>query len=74
MVNYCVQELNLPPNYFSDLIKKETGKSAQEYIHLHMIEKAKDNLLNSSEPVSEIGYALAFEYPQHFSTLFKNRA
>jgi len=47
-VKYCAQELNFSSNYLSDLLKKETGKTAQEHIHLFIIEKAKNNLLNSS--------------------------
>ena len=70
-VNYFGEALNLSPYYLSDLLKKETGKSAQEHIHLMVIEKAKNRLLNSSDSVSSIGYDLGFEYPQHFSNLFK---
>lgn len=72
-VSYCGRALNLSPNYLSDLLKKETGKSAQEHIHLFIIEKAKNSLLNSSNSISEIGYSLGFEYPQHFSNLFKSK-
>jgi AraC-like DNA-binding protein len=72
-VNFLSGELNLSANYLSDLLKKETGNSAQEHIHLFIIEKAKNHLLNSSDSVSEIGYALGFEYPQYFSNLFKSK-
>ncbi len=72
-VNYCAKKLNLSPNYLSDLLKKETGKTAQEHIHLLIIEKAKNSLLNSEHSISEIGYALGFNYPQHFSNLFKSK-
>ncbi len=72
-VNYCSDKLNLSSNYLSDMLKRETGKTAQEHIHLHIIEKAKNNLLNTTDSVSEIGYALGFEYPQHFSNLFKSK-
>jgi YesN/AraC family two-component response regulator len=65
------QELSFSPNYLSDLLKKETGKTAQEHIHLFVIERAKNSLLNSSKTISEIGYSLGFDYPQHFSNLFK---
>ncbi len=70
-VDYCASELHLSPNYLSDLLKKVTGKTAQEHIHLYVIEKAKNYLLNSSVSISEIGYELGFKYPQHFSSLFK---
>ncbi len=72
-VNFCARELNLSSNYLSDLLKKETGKSAQEHIHLFLIDKAKTKLLNSKDSISEIGYQLGFEYPQHFSNLFKSK-
>ncbi len=72
-VQYIAKELNLSPNYLSDLLKKETGKTAQEHLHLFVIERAKNRLLNSGESISEIGYSLGFEYPQHFSNLFKSK-
>lgn len=72
-VNYCAKKLNLSPNYLSDLLKKETGKTAQEHIHLFVVDKAKNILLNSNDSVSEIAYNLGFEYPQHFSNLFKSK-
>ena len=72
-VSYCAGELHVSPNYLSDLLKKETGKTAQEHIHLYIIEQAKNSLLNSSHSISEIGFTLGFEYPQHFSNLFKSK-
>ncbi len=72
-VQYLAKELNLSSNYLSDLLKKETGKTAQEHIHLFLIERAKNTLLNSNQSISEIGYSLGFEYPQHFSNLFKSK-
>lgn len=72
-VNYCAKELNLSPNYLSDLLKKETGKTAKEHIYLYVVDKAKNFLLNSSDSVSEIAYTLGFEYPQHFSNLFRSK-
>jgi AraC-like DNA-binding protein len=72
-VKYLAGELNFSSSYLSDLLKKETGKTAQEHIHLFVIEKAKNRLLNSKNSISEIGYSLGFEYPQHFSNLFKSK-
>lgn len=70
-VEYCAKKMNLSPKYLSDLLKRATGKTTQEHIHHFLIEKAKVSLLNSSSSISEIGYSLGFEYPQHFSNLFK---
>jgi AraC-like DNA-binding protein len=72
-VAYCADELHLSANYFGDLIKKETGKSAQEYIQNKIIDIAKDKILVDNLTVNEIAYALGFKYPQHFSRLFKQR-
>ena len=72
-VNYFAQKLSLSSNYLADLLKKETGKTTQEHIHLFILERAKNSLLNSSDSISEIGYALGFEYPQHFSNFFKSK-
>jgi AraC family transcriptional activator of pobA len=70
-VGYCAAELNLSANYFGDLIKKETGKSAQEYIYFKIMDIAKERILRHDRSVSEIAYELGFKYPQHFSRSFK---
>ena len=70
-VKYFADKVCLSPNYFGDLIKKETGKTAQEYIQCRIIELAKERILEGSQTVSQIAYELGFQYPQHFSRLFK---
>ncbi len=72
-VQYCGEQLNMSPNYLSDLLKKETGRNAQEHIHGFLINKAKNKLLASQEPISQIAYDLGFEYPQHFSKIFRSK-
>lgn len=72
-VKHCADELNISPNYLGDLLKKETGKSAQEHIQLRLIEVAKERMFEREKSVSEIAYELGFEYPQYFSRLFKKR-
>ena len=72
-VKYLASQLNFSSSYLSDLLKKETGKTAQEHIHLFVTEKAKNQLLGSKNSISQIGYSLGFEYPQHFSNLFKSK-
>lgn len=72
-VKDCAEAMYYSPNYLSDLLKKETGKSTQEHIHFQLIEKAKMLLLGTEEPVNRIAASLGFEYPQHFSKLFKSK-
>ena len=70
-VKYCAGELCLSPNYFGDLVKKETGKTAQEYIQLKLIDVAKDRILDPAKSIGQVAYELGFQYPQHFTRLFK---
>lgn len=72
-VQYCADQLHLSANYLGDLIKKETGKSAQEHIQLKLMDIAKERIFDTAKSVSEIAYELGFKYPQHFSRLFKKR-
>lgn len=70
-VQECGKALNMSGYYLSDLLKTETGKSAKEHINLYLVEEAKNRLLGSTSSVSEIAFDLGFEYPQHFSKIFK---
>jgi AraC-like DNA-binding protein len=72
-VTYFAEELHLSPNYFGDLLKKETGKTTLELIHLKILDFAKDKVLDTSKSISEIAYELGFKYPQHFTRLFKQK-
>ena len=72
-VGHFADQLHLSPNYFGDLVKKETGKSAQEYIQDKLIDVAKEKVFDPKKSVSEIAYELGFKYPQHFSRLFKQK-
>jgi len=72
-VAYFADKLNLSANYFGDLIKKDTGKTAQEHIQNKLIDLAKEKIFDTSKTINEIAFELGFKYPQHFSRLFKNR-
>lgn len=72
-VKFCAESMNLSANYFSDLLKSETGKNTQEHIHYYLLERAKYLLTHTEHSVSEIAYNLGFEYSQNFSKLFKKK-
>jgi AraC-type DNA-binding domain-containing proteins len=70
-VRYCAEKLFISPNYLGDLLRRETGKSAQEHIQLKMIDLAKEKIFDPSKSISEVAYELGFKYPQHFTRMFK---
>ena len=70
-VQYCAAQLHLSPNYFGDLVKRETGRTAQEHIQLRLIDAAKERIADPGRPISDVAYCLGFKYPQHFTRLFK---
>jgi AraC-like DNA-binding protein len=67
------EDLNVTANYLGDVIKYYTGKSALSIIHDFIIDEAKLLLKRSNKTISEISYALGFEYPTYFSRLFKKK-
>jgi len=64
-------KMGMSSHYLSELLKKETGQSAKSHLQSHIVNKAKNLLISTNNSVSEIAYTLGFEYPQHFSKLFK---
>lgn len=67
------EKLNVSQRYLSDMLKSLTGLTAQQHIHLQMIEKAKEMFGNESLTTAEVAYALGFEHPQSFNKLFKQK-
>lgn len=72
-VQYVAQQLNVTPDYLSDMLRSLTGQTTQQHIHNKLIDKAKELLTTTPLTVSEIAYQLGFEYPQSFNKLFKNK-
>ena len=72
-IKYLSDHCNLSPNYLSDLLSKETGRSALDHINDAIIEKAKSILINTDDSISGVAYSLGFNYPHYFSRLFKQK-
>lgn len=70
-MRYFAEKVCLSPNYFGDMISKQTGQTVSEHIQAKLIGRAKEMLLSSSRSMSEIAYSLGFQYPQHMSRMFK---
>ena len=69
-VAYCAEELCMSPSYLSDVIKRTTGETANQYIKKYMVQLAKNRLVAGMNS-SEVAYSLGFDYPQHFARTFK---
>jgi AraC-like DNA-binding protein len=72
-VAYCADQLHLSANYFGDLIKKETGNTALDYIQSKLIDEAKSKIFDAGKSINEIAGELGFKYQQHFTRLFKQK-
>ncbi len=72
-IQYLAEHCHLSASYLSDLLAKETGRSAKDHINDFLINKAQDLLLGSTDSVSEIAYTLGFNYPHYFGRLFKQK-
>lgn len=72
-VRYFADKVCLSPNYFGDLVKSETGKTAQEYIQLKMVMAAKNALISPQFSTKQIAEKLGFQHPQHFIRFFKRQ-
>jgi AraC-like DNA-binding protein len=70
-VKYMASKLSLSGGYLSDLLKKETGRTALDHIHLAIIIEAKNILMSTDSTVAETAFRLGFENPPYFSRLFK---
>ena len=71
-VQYCADKLCMSPNYFGDVIRKTTGDTASNHIRQFVIQLAKNGLV-AGGTVSQVSDRLGFEYPQHFSRMFKKQ-
>ena len=69
-VTWCASELAYSPRYFGDIVHKATGGTAIGYIHNYVINQAK-SLLMQGHNISETSRLLGFDFPHHFTRLFK---
>ena len=72
-IEEIANSMSVSQRYLSDSLKKETGKTTTEHIHLYLIDQAKEMLLQPHKTVAEVAYELGFEYPPYFSRLFKKK-
>ena len=69
-VKYCAGELCLSAGYFGDIIRDALGESPKDYIRNFIVMRAK-NLILGGKSIAQVAEELGFEYPQHFTRMFK---
>ena len=69
-VKYCASELCLSPGYFGDIVRGALGESPKDYIRGFIVMRAK-SLMLGGQSITQVSDALGFEYPNHFTRLFK---
>ena len=72
-IQYLADHCHLSASYLSDLLTKETGRSAKDHINDFLVDKAKHLLLSSTDSISGIAFTLGFNYPHYFGRLFKQK-
>jgi len=60
-------------NYLNSSVKEVTGKPTTAHIADRIISEAKALLQHTNWSISEIAYALGFEYPTYFNNFFKKK-
>jgi AraC-like DNA-binding protein len=63
--------LNVHVNYLNRAVKDVTGKSTTAHIAERVASEAKALLQHTGWNISDIAYALGFEYPTYFNNFFK---
>lgn len=65
------QNLNVHVNYLNRSVNEVTGKSTTTHIAERILNEAKALLQHTDWNISEIAYALGFEYPSYFNNFFR---
>jgi AraC-like DNA-binding protein len=65
------KNMNVHANYLNRAVKEVTGKPTTVHISERIISEAKALLQHTDWNISDIAYALGFEYPTYFNNFFK---
>ncbi|MHA4844767.1 helix-turn-helix domain-containing protein [Flavitalea antarctica] len=72
-LSFYAEKMKITPKTLSDILKKETGRSAKQSIDDYIILEAKSLMKQTGMNIKEIVYWLGYEDPSYFTKLFKNK-
>ena len=71
-VAFLTKEMAMSRSILYDKIKLQTGMGINEYIQKSRLQKARQNLIETDKPITDISDELGFTTPKYFSVLFKS--
>lgn len=72
-VAYFADKCCYSTNYFGELVKAATGRTAKDFISDRLLRAAQALLSDEEKSISMVSQCLGFEYPQHFVRFFKSK-
>lgn len=64
-------ELHLSKYYLAKTFKEVTGITIFQFLMQRRIYQAKIELIDGTQPITDVGYEVGFKHPSHFSRAFK---
>jgi AraC-like DNA-binding protein len=73
-MNRLCRQFSISRSYMYRIFKQYTGTSMNEFLVANRINKAKELLQNTADPITEIAISVGFNDISHFCHTFKSRA
>lgn len=71
-VAWCADQFNMTPKYFGAEMHRRLHITPRKYLQSKIVGAAKKMLLETTLSINEISEELGFNYPNHFSRMFRN--
>lgn len=70
-ITQYADDLAITPVHLNRICRAVSGKSASQFVQVHILDEACKYLTYTTYSVSEIAYLLHFEYPNYFARFFR---
>ena len=66
------KRVGVSSQYLSKIFKDETGRTFVEYLTTLRINRAKDIIQTSDQPIKQVGIMVGYKDPNYFSRIFRS--